>query len=367
MRDTVLIVGAGPAGLALALVLSRTGVMVWVAESSNYTEPRIGEHLPPDGLQTLNLLVPDRSLSSVDHQTSSGVDAYWGRSIPNQMDYLFHPIGAGVNLSRPTFDRYLAMSCRDAGAMIALSAVLESATWKRTHWATTLRLPSGSIELCPTLIVDATGRSASFARRQGATIMADDQQIAVAQFYPSHTNATEASAAGRLLVEATEKGWWYFAPLALGRCVATYITDADMLPHGGKRALREWWLGQVRSAEHVKAKVIDRRDPDNGLLVRWARSQCLSAASGKGWIAVGDAACAFDPLASQGIAKALEGAWQSAEVVLRCLSGGKNLLREHAQRVVEAYTDYRRLRGGYYLLETRWPSAPFWHRRQRIA
>ena len=166
-----MIVGGGPAGLGLALMLSRTGILVWVVESSNYTEPRIGEHLPPDGLQTLNLLVPDRPLDGVDHQTSSGVDAYWGRSIPNQMDYLFHPIGAGVNLSRPRFDRYLATSCRDAGAMITLSAVLESATWKRTHWVTTLRLPSGSIELCPTLIVDATGRSASFARRQGATII----------------------------------------------------------------------------------------------------------------------------------------------------------------------------------------------------
>ena len=154
---------------------------------------------------------------------------------------------------------------------------------------------------------------------------------------PRTPTQREANAGGRLLVEATENGWWYFAPLALGSCVATYMTDADMLPHGGKRALREWWIDQVRSTEHVKAKVIDRRDSESGLLVRWARSQCLSAASGKGWLAVGDAAYAFDPLASQGIAKALEGARQSAEVVLRCLSGGENLLREHAQRVIEAY------------------------------
>jgi flavin-dependent dehydrogenase len=362
----VLIIGGGPAGLALALVLSRSGVLVWVAESSDYTEPRIGEHLPPDGVQTLNSLVPDRPLSSAVHQTSSGVDAYWGGSAPSQMDYLFHPIGAGANLSRPTFDRDLAMSCRHAGATIALSAVLASAAWKRTHWAATLRLPSGSIELCPTLIVDATGRSASFARSQGATIVADDQQIAVVQFC-SRRNAGESNAGGRVLVEATENGWWYFAPLVSGNSVASYITDADMLPHGGKRALREWWIDQVRSTDHVKAKVIDRHGSESGLLARWARSQRLSAASGKGWLAVGDAAYAFDPLASQGIAKGLEGARQSAEVVLRCLSGGEDLLRDHTHRVIEAYNEYRRMRSGYYLLETRWPSARFWHRRQRSA
>jgi flavin-dependent dehydrogenase len=364
--DTVLIVGGGPAGLALAIVLSQAGVLVWVAESSNYTEPRIGEHLPPGAVQTFNSLVPDRPLSCAVHQTSGGVDAYWGRSTPNQMDYLFHPIGAGANLSRPTFDRDFAMSCRDAGAAIALSTVLASAAWKRTHWSTTLRLPRGSIELSPTLIVDATGRSASFARSQGATIVADDQQIAVVQFHP-RTDTTESNAGGRLLVEAAENGWWYFAPLASGSSVATYMTDADMLPHGGKRALHEWWIDQVRSTDHVKAKVIDRHGPEDGLLVRWARSQRLSPAFGKGWLAVGDAAYAFDPLASKGIAKGLEDARQSADVVLRYLSGSGDVLREHAERVIEAYNDYRRMRSGYYLLETRWSSSPFWHRRQRSA
>lgn len=366
MRDAVLIVGGGPAGLALANVLSRAGVRAWVAESSNYTEPRIGEHLTPGGIRALNELFPDRPLCSAVHQPSSGVDAYWGKRTPNQMDYLFHPIGTGANLSRPTFDRDLAMRCRDAGAKILLSAVLTSAAWKRTHWEITLRLPSGSIKLSPALIVDATGRRASFARSQGAAILEGDQQIALVQFYPP-IKAAEPSAGGRLLIETTENGWWYFAPLSLERSVAAYMTDADLLPRGGKKALREWWISQVRSTVHVKRKVVDRRGSESGLLVRWARSQCLSPAAGKGWLAVGDAAHAFDPLASNGIAKGLESARQSADLVLRCLSGGENSLREHTERVAESYKEYRRMRRGYYLLETRWPSAQFWHRRQRCA
>jgi flavin-dependent dehydrogenase len=339
-------------------------VRVWVVELSNYTEPRIGEHLPPSGIQALNSLVPDKLLSHAVHQTSSGVDAFWGGPTPSHMDYLFHPIGTGTNLSRPTFDYDLAMSCRDAGATVALSAGLTSAAWKHTHWSTTLRLPSGSIELSPTLIVDATGRRACFARTQGARIVADDQQIAVVQVHPP-THRTEATGGGRVLVEATENGWWYLGALALGSCVAMFMTDADMLPRGGKTSLRSWWLGQIRRTHHVWPNVADRHEVENGLLVRWARSQRLSHASGKGWFAVGDAAYAFDPLASQGIAKGLEGARQSADVVSRYLSGGAAVLHEHADRAVEAYDDYRRLRSGYYLLETRWPSAQFWHRRQR--
>ena len=361
-----MIIGGGPAGLALGIVLRKAGVPVWVVESSNYTEPRIGEHLPPNAIQAFNSLVPGRPLLGAVHQSSSGVDAFWGGSTPNHMDYLFHPLGAGANLSRPAFDRDLAMSCRDAGATVALSAVLASAIWQRTHWSTNLRLPTGPIELSPTVIVDATGRRASFARMQGASIVADDQQIAVVQMQPS-THGNEPNGGGRVLVEATENGWWYFAPLPLGSSVSMHMTDADMLPRKGKTALREWWLDQVRRTHHVRAKVTDRHHAENGLLVRWARSQHLSRASGKGWFAVGDAAYAFDPLASQGIAKGLEEAQQSANVVSRYLSGDAGVLHEHDERAVEAYDDYRRLRTSYYLMEPRWPSAPFWHRRQNNA
>ena len=40
-------------------------------------------------------------------------------------------------------------------------------------------------------------------------------------------------------------------------------------------------------------------------VARSARSQYLDVEFGPGWIAVGDAAMAYDPLSSQGIAKAL--------------------------------------------------------------
>ncbi|SDX16965.1 NAD(P)/FAD-dependent oxidoreductase [Nitrosomonas communis] len=360
MKDSVLIIGGGPAGLALAIVLSRTGLDVWVTELSNYTQLRIGEHLPPSGVQALNMLVPNNLLFNENHLNSSGVDAYWGHLAPNRMDYLFHPIGVGVNLSRPAFDRDLALGCREAGANIVLSTVLLSAEWKRTYWLATLKSLSGIIDLHPKLIVDATGRCARFARIQGANVKADDQQFAVINM---RTNRNEFADGGRVLIEATENGWWYRAPLASDRSVTMYMTDADMLPRGGKATLHAWWINQLHKTNYVGANTTNCVS-GRGLVVRCARSQRLSYASGNGWLAVGDAAIALDPLASRGISKGLEEAWHSADIVLRYLSGSANVLHEYADKVIQSYSEYKKLRHSYYLTETRWPIAKFWRRRQ---
>jgi len=360
MADSVLIVGGGRAGLALSILLSRANLNVWVIERSNYTEPRIGEHLPPSSIQMINTLTPHRRFPNDIHMPSSGVDAYWGQSSPNQMDYLFHPIGTGVNLSRPEFDRDLAFDCREAGAHIATSATLVSADWRRTYWQATIKLPNEIVELRPKLIIDASGRRATFARSQGAAILAEDQQIAVVDILSPNIAGEKG---GRVLIESCECGWWYRAALASGHSITMYMTDADALPRGGKAKLREWWVNQISKTDFLRTKVGDQNCTAEHLKLQWACSQRLTHASGGGWLAIGDAACAFDPLSSRGIAKGLMGAQFSADTVSRYLSGYSNALHEHNDRMIKDYEDYKQLRHSYYLTEMRWPSATFWYRR----
>ena len=45
----VVIIGGGPAGCATAIALQQLGITnVLVAEASDYSQPRIGESIPPD-------------------------------------------------------------------------------------------------------------------------------------------------------------------------------------------------------------------------------------------------------------------------------------------------------------------------------
>jgi hypothetical protein len=67
--------------------------------------------------------------------------------------------------------------------------------------------------------------------------------------------------------------------------------------HGPAGQAQSWRIR--RSAMQPAANALLRVDASAGI---------LSAAAGEGWIAVGDAACAFDPIASQGLFNALSSA-----------------------------------------------------------
>jgi flavin-dependent dehydrogenase len=211
------------------------------------------------------------------------------------------------------------------------------------------------------IIVDATGRAATFARRQGAKVRAHDRQIAVVAF---GTGSQVPHA--RSIVEAAALGWWYNAPIGPERCICMLVTDDDLLPRERGFNLRAWWREQLGRTAHLPYR-LGAREPSERLLVRSARSQCLDVASGTGWLAVGDAALAFDPLSSQGIANALDHGKRAAASIAACLSGDHASVETFARELQREYAAYRTTRARYYRLETRWPQSMFWKRRHEEA
>ena len=212
----------------------------------------------------------------------------------------------------------------------------------------------------PRFVVDATGRSAVFARLQGASIEALDSHVGLIAFRASNPSVDPAS--GRVVIESSEHGWWYFAPLSNGRSVCMFMTDADLLAATTGSALANWeeWMQGTR---HVRS-CIEAYPVLTRFIVRTARSQRLDRMSGRGWIAVGDAAIGFDPLSSHGIAKGVDHGIQAADAVLACLDGDDEALERLSGRFATEFTDYEQERLGYYSIERRWPDAPFWRRRQ---
>jgi flavin-dependent dehydrogenase len=208
-------------------------------------------------------------------------------------------------------------------------------------------------------IVDATGRSSVVARRQGAARISFDRLVGLVGFFApsSRYNGSDSFT----LVEAVEDGWWYSAMLPDLRLVVAFMTDADLFKTASK-PLTNYWQLRLGKAIHTKTRIRRSERLFNPIVVA-ANSSRLNRSVGKNWLAVGDAAIAFDPLSAQGVHKALDSGLRAAQSIKDQCSGDHSALQAYARDVDDSFRSYLRLRQAYYTQERRWPHSTFWQRR----
>jgi len=98
-----------------------------------------------------------------------------------------------------------------------------------------------------------------------------------------------------------------------------------------------------------------------------AHGATLNDPVGAGWLTIGDAALAFDPLSAQGVFNALYTGLAGAEAALRWLQGEAGALADYRSALAAIGNAYLRHRAAWYGEERRWPDQPFWRRRQPLS
>jgi flavin-dependent dehydrogenase len=125
----------------------------------------------------------------------------------------------------------------------------------------------------------------------------------------------------------------------------------------------EDFLTKLSATRHVSARLANAR-PLGEPRAFPAESHVLGQPTGDGWIAAGDAACAFDPLASLGIGYALTSGIQAARIADGWLRGDDGLAKAYPSDIARHVATYGAQSREMYVAERRWPDAPFWLRRQ---
>jgi flavin-dependent dehydrogenase len=355
------IVGGGPAGVATALTLARTGLPVVLIERTDGSGNPIGESLPPSTnplLQRLGLtetLAASRPLACHANRSSWGGD---GRLVEH--NFLSEPYGPGWHLDRPTFNRALFDFASDHAVICRRETRVQSATRSDNgRWQLTVATPERPETIEAGFIVDATGRGARIVRRLSQLSIFDRLTAAVATYVPTERPMEDSTT----LIEATEHGWWYTALLPDGRLMVVFFSDADILARFGAWTHFGWT--ELLKASTVTADRIARhryvldRTPTMTAAFSAMRTPC----TGEGWLAVGDAATTYDPLSSYGIGSALSSGLRAANAIVAHLDGDSRALSQYEGSLSQGYVRYLQLWKAYYNQERRWPSAPFWQRR----
>jgi len=354
----VLVLGGGPAGAAAALALARGGRSVTVVTRARIDRPRIGETVPPTIMRPLVQLGVWDAFLADDHVAAPGTVMCWGDDRPYENDFIVNPYGNGWHLDRARFDAMLLGAARAAGVQIRDLPAGGRVEHDGNGWSVgNGGRPQGALRA--PFLVDATGRAARMATRQGATRHREDRLIGLVRF--GAASGTES----RTLLESCAQGWWYAAVLPDDRAVTAFFTDADLLPVAAVERDRCWAkaLSQTRLVSEVMARAGASRS-----YAATAQTGALSTCSGHGWVAVGDAARTLDPLSGQGLTTALTSAIRAAEAVL----GGRRpaALEAFSHQTALEHRTHLSARLSHYRREGRWPRSPFWqrrhHRLQRI-
>lgn len=375
------VVGAGPAGAATALRLARRGLSVALLERSDFSRPRIGESLAPGVWQRLQALDSCAAFEALAPAPSWGVRSQWSGEPVQQHSYMGLVHACGWHVDRAAFDRMLAEQAAAAGACLRLRTRALRVHATASGWSLDVETTEGAAPharasrryaVRARCWIDATGRSARLARQVGARCMAFDRLVGIAarcvvdggRRMPQH-----------LAIEATEAGWWYFAPLPDGASTppalqAVLMTDADLCSAAGLHRRPAWQealqasirgstggtgsdIGWDAPRVHCAATQRAWRHPDS-----WAQP----------WLAVGEAGLAVDPLSGSGVLRALDSAERAEATIVALLEGNRRAAIADFEQSRDAECESMlRQRSAHYRDVDRWHGAPFWQRRQRCA
>ena len=364
-RYRVAIIGGGPAGSSCALALMRLGVKdVLLVESGEHADFRIGETIPPEANLVLRQLEIYDVFLTEGHDPCYGSCSYWGDYRRGYNDSLLSPHGHGWHLDRARFDAFLAREAQQAGAELITNSKFQASERLEAGGfrLTIVTQTDPSVTVAADTVVDATGTRGVFAAEQGSKKVSTDPLVCLAMRFALEKGARSISRLTHL--EGVEYGWWYAARIPNETVLVALYSDVEAIKEEELNHPETWLLALQAAPNTGKLveglELLDRRP--RGF---FASSYRLDRITGTDWLAIGDAASAYDPITSQGILKSITDGILAAEVLAVSTEGGSKEFPEFEFEVTNRYEQYLEMREHLYRLEMRWPESRFWKKYQR--
>lgn len=335
-RMRVAIVGAGPSGSALAIMLAREGGHVTLYDDGRRPALLVGESLVPAVVPILQRLDIEKETAGFS-RIKPGVSFLW--SPDDKVSVTFNRFAPAVfpyayNVPRPRFDDALLAKAIASGVdHVASRAQLEpgASTELRLTRETLAAAPGLSGEE-PDLVVDATGRARLAARVLGIPARLGPRKD-VAHF--AHFEGFEwDEAPGQVRIGRGEAGWSWCIPLPERLSIGIVLGQDDAAKLGRTPEER---LERAIAADAGLTAILGRGRRVSEVATYANYQQISERGHGRGWVMVGDAFGFVDPMLSPGVFLSLRSAEQLADALTPWLRRHETPAPAELDTVLAAY------------------------------
>lgn len=346
MSKPIIVLGAGPAGGAVALGLIRLGYQVIV----------IGQSRPFDAVEGISERVVEglngagfKQALEVIREPSARNATWNGASNSTNTERL---------INRRDLDAGIWQDLLDAGA-----SCINARITKVNHTDTGVEvivqhpLEGGNETLQGAFLVEARGRaapSAGLKRFRGA------ETVSLLQYWQG------PPASARSAAVSFEDGWAWFAMTEQGKRYLQLTFDVASANLPSKAELGLFCTERLRQIPQAALFMADAK-PIGEPHARTSTPILCEEAIGDRWIRVGDAAMAVDPLSGNGIFQAMSSALQAPAVINTLLKSPQNaeLAKQfHQSRVAALFYRFARIGRDFYTMEEQWKDHTFWQTRR---
>lgn len=296
----LIVIGAGPAGSALAIRAAKAGISVLIVEKSTFPRHRPGESLHPGVEPILKQLGVWEAVSKAGFIRNPGIRNQWsGEEHFAAFGNTNQKSWQGIQAVRAIFDELLLQEAlRHPGVKLlqekAIDPILEQGKVVGIHTR------QGPIQA--EYVLDATGSHQWLAKRLKLPIRKSSPTLHV--YYGYARGICEAVGDSPWL-QSSETGWLWLARLGPERYTWTHLPFSEApLP-------KTWMPGAYADLQ-----------PEGPMYASDVTWRIATPCAGPGYFLLGDAAFVLDPTSSHGVLKAMMSGIKAAHL-LEHIKGGQ--------------------------------------------
>jgi menaquinone-9 beta-reductase len=322
-RPDVIVVGAGPAGAATAILLCERGLDVLVLDRATFPRPKIcGEYLSPESARILDRLGVLKTIDAAGAAPLQGMritapdgtvlEARY-RAIDGRQPYRDHAMALSRSLLDSILvDRLRALPVDLREGVRVTDLVIEGG---RVTGVETLDAEGRRETIAAPLVVGADGRASVVAHRLGCRHPHRLRRIALVTYV---RGLAECRDVGEIFVDPPD--YAILNPLAPDRINMSLVVPLDHVgPWRGR--LETFFAARVKQLRHL-ARRMAGAERVAAVEAMGPLAYRVTAPKHGGVLLVGDAAGFYDPLTGEGVFSALRGAELAAEAAGRALTRG---------------------------------------------